>query len=134
MIPQNLLKPRTAPRLWGWLLITLALLACVWAIAPHQLPVSLYKLSLVTLAAVVGYWLDRSLFPYARPGTLMDSSMLGGNDEPRFRLAIEADHFPDDGALEELTAEPEPSLVFALAMLRRAVIVGCAMLAMGLGA
>ena len=60
------------PRLSGWLLITLALLAAVWAIAPQQLPVSLYKLSLVTLAAVVGYWIDRSLFPYARPAYLLD--------------------------------------------------------------
>ena len=58
------------PRLWGWLLMTLVLLAAVWLIAPQQLPVSLYKLSLVTLAAVVGYWLDRSLFPYARPDTM----------------------------------------------------------------
>jgi hypothetical protein len=37
---------------------------------------------------------------------------------------------------EYLTAvsAAEPSLVFGLAMLRRAIIVGCAMLAMGLGA
>lgn len=58
------------PRLSGWLLITLLLLLAVWLLAPQQLPVSLYKLSLVTLAAVVGYWLDRSLFPYGRPDDL----------------------------------------------------------------
>lgn len=58
------------PRLSGWLLITLLLLAAVLMLAPQQLPVSLYKLSLVTLAAVVGYWLDRSLFPYGRPDEL----------------------------------------------------------------
>ena len=28
----------------------------------------IYKLALITLAAVLGYWLDRSLFPKARPG------------------------------------------------------------------
>lgn len=61
------------PRLSGWLLITLLLLAAVWLLAPQQLPVSLYKLSLVTLAAVVGYWLDRSLFPYGRPDDLQVS-------------------------------------------------------------
>lgn len=88
-----------SPRLSGWVLMTIVLLAAVWAIAPQQLPVSLYKLSLVTLAAVVGYWLDRSLCPYARP-----------------------DHVDD-----------EPNIM-AAAMLRRAIIVGCAMLAMGLGA
>jgi Putative 2/3 transmembrane domain holin len=87
------------PRLSGWLVITLVLLACVWVVAPHQLPVSLYKLSLVTLASVVGYWIDRSLFPYARPDKVPGYNGLPG-----------------------------------IAMLRRAIIVGCAMLAMGLGA
>ena len=94
-----------APRLSGWLLITLVLLACVWAIAPHQLPVSLYKLSLVTLAAVAGYWIDRSLFPYARP----DSYLMGMMRADQLQL-------------------------MGMAMLRRAIIVGAAMLAMGLGA
>lgn len=97
-------KQINAPRLSGWLLITLVLLACVWAIAPQQLPVSLYKLSLVTLAAVVGYWIDRSLFPYARPDIFF-----------QYRTV------------------PATTLL-AAAMIRRAIIVGCAMLAMGLGA
>ncbi len=88
-----------APRLSGWIIITLVLLACVWVVAPHQLPVSLYKLSLVTLASVVGYWIDRSLFPYARPDKVPGVDGLPG-----------------------------------MAMIRRAIIVGCAMLAMGLGA
>ncbi len=88
-----------APRLSGWLLITLGLLACVWLLAPHQLPVTLYKLSLVTLAAVMGYHIDRSLFPYARPDRVPGFDSLPG-----------------------------------LCMIRRAIIVGCAMLAMGLGA
>ena len=92
------------PRLWGWFLITLALLAAVWCIAPQQLPVSLYKLSLVTLAAVVGYWLDRSLFPYARPDAI------------------------------RIQPVPDQHCIMGAAMLRRAIIVGCAMLAMGLGA
>ena len=74
--------------------------------SPQQLPVSLYKLSLVSLAAVVGYWLDRSLFPYARPDRFMGEC---------YDLAI-AGHLA------------------AVSMIRRAVIVGCAMLAMGLGA
>lgn len=88
------------PRLAGWLVIALVLLAAVWAVAPQQLPVSLYKLSLVALAAVVGYWIDRSIFPYARPDAfaLFDTKLM------------------------------------AAAMVRRAIVVGCAMLAMGLGA
>jgi hypothetical protein len=122
-----------APRLWGWALITLVLLVAVWVLAPQQLPLSLYKLSLVTLAAVVGYWLDRSLFPYARPDKFLCSDMLPDTlpdaepapnwDEQKQLLYA---HLIDDGS--------EPSIVLGLAMLRRAVIVGCAMLAMGLGA
>lgn len=57
-------------RMLDWLLIAAALVVVVALIAPHQLGVTLYKLSLVSLAAVVGYWIDRSLFPYARPDEL----------------------------------------------------------------
>ncbi|MBY0466661.1 MAG: putative holin [Burkholderiales bacterium] len=117
------------PRLSGWTLITIALLLAVWALAPQQLPVSLYKLSLVSLAAVIGYWLDRSIFPYARPDSLMCSSMLDGEPEP-----VPKWEMGDETVGLALTAERAESLVFGLAMLRRAVIVGCAMLAMGLGA
>jgi len=88
------------PRMADWLLITLVLLAAIAVLSPQQLPVSLYKLSLITMAAVVGYWIDRSLFPYARP------------DNPQL-----------------LTAP----VMQACAMLRRAIIVGCAMLAVSLG-
>lgn len=113
MTPQKFLNKRIQPpRLSGWLIITLVLLACVWAIAPQQLPVSLYKLSLVTLAAVVGYWIDRSLFPYARPHTVLE--------------------LDDHG--EEVTTGDDALRWMGMAMLRRAIIVGAAMLAMGLGA
>ena len=59
------------PRLFGWLIATVLLLAVIGLLYPHQLPVSLYKLSLVTMAGVAGYWLDRSLFPYARPDSFI---------------------------------------------------------------
>ena len=54
-------------RMAEWLLISVLLLLAIASIAPQQLGVSLYKLSLITTAACVGYWIDRSLFPYARP-------------------------------------------------------------------
>ncbi|MFL3998634.1 putative holin, partial [Pseudomonas aeruginosa] len=48
--------------------VTLVLLIILAAIRPEQLQVVTYKLVLVTLGAVAGYWIDRSLFPYvARP-------------------------------------------------------------------
>lgn len=57
-------------RMLDWLAAAILLTAAIALIAPQQLPVTLYKLSLVSLAAVAGYWIDRSLFPYARPDDL----------------------------------------------------------------
>jgi hypothetical protein len=114
---------RRLPRLSGWLLITLALMLAVLVIAPHQLPVSLYKLSLVSLAGVVGYWLDRSLFPYARPDVFLQLEAT----------EAEQDEGPNACTLE---AQADDTLLrlMGLAMLRRAIIVAAAMVAMGLGA
>lgn len=126
-----------SPRLLGWLIATALLFVVIALLAPQQLPVSLYKLSLVTTAGVVGYWLDRSLFPYARPDALMG---LVATDDVETLAALHHDS-DDPDTLEhalEVEAEFDPTwpgqLVFGLAMLRRAVIVAAAMLAMGLGA
>lgn len=115
------------PRLSGWAVITVLLLVAVWLLAPQQLPVSLYKLSLVTLAAVIGYWLDRSLFPYARPDTFQqfEDAILADDD------AIAANNGDPDVLV---TIGSSTDVLFAAAMIRRALIVGAAMLAMGLGA
>lgn len=113
------------PRLSGWLIVSLALAAAVLLIAPHQLPVSLYKLSLVTLAGVVGYWLDRSLFPYARPDVFLPAEV----DAQALQVCT------DEGDRCELVVESHATTVLmAAAMLRRAIIVAATMLAMGLGA
>lgn len=40
--------------------------------AGSLMAVSLYKLHLATLAAWMGYWADRFIFPYARPGEEVD--------------------------------------------------------------
>lgn len=98
------------PRLFGLFIFNLLLIGVLYALAPQQLPVTLYKLSLVTLAALVGYWLDRALFPYARPDALLKSFSLGA----------------------PMLANRD--IAFTVACLRRAIIIGCAMLAMGLGA
>jgi hypothetical protein len=111
------------PRLLGTLAMAIALSVLVYLVAPHQLPVTLYKISLIATAAVAGYWLDRALFPYARPDgylaePLPDRYAKGQNSIDG------ADYQVNDGY----------ELVFAGAILRRAIIVGCAMLAVGLGA
>jgi hypothetical protein len=53
-----------------WIAISVLLTIAIALLAPQQLGVTLYKLSLVALAAVAGYRIDRSLFPYARPDDL----------------------------------------------------------------
>lgn len=126
--PPRLPIHQRLPRLSGWMLITICLMVGILALAPQQLPVTMYKLSLVTLAAVVGYWIDRSLFPYARPDVFLTDDML---PDPEPMPQLDADeHIVKLGWLDT----PAPPIVLGLAMLRRAIIVGCAMLAMGLGA
>ena len=60
-------RPYRAPRLTFWTLITIGLLIGLYLIAPSKIAVVLYKAALVTGGAVLAYWIDRALFPYARP-------------------------------------------------------------------
>jgi hypothetical protein len=105
-------------RMGVWLWINLAMLAAVAIIAPHLLPVSLYKLSLITIAAWLAYWLDRALFPYARPDKFM---------QPVYSLGAPNLLFEQPGELAK-------AIGYAAAMLRRALIIAAAMLACALGA
>ena len=112
-----------------WLLLAIVLALAVYLLAPQQLPVSLYKLSLVALAAVAGYWLDRSLFPYARPDVFLALAPFEDADyddagNPHIANHISLECKPDDVLLR----------LMGVCMLRRAIIVAAAMLAMGLGA
>lgn len=52
---------RNLPRMWDWSLLTVALFAMVAWLAPQQLNVVLYKALLVSIAAVMTYWVDHSL-------------------------------------------------------------------------
>lgn len=115
IIPAWLRAPRTST----WLLLAAILLACIAVIAPPQLPVVLYKASLVSLAAVLGYWLDRALFPYARPDGYLARDWRFGTDEP------------EDGVDYPVVAGY--IRVFTAAMIRRALIVGCVVLGIAAG-
>lgn len=64
------LNKKTPPRLLNWAVFTAVLLTGVWVLAPQQITVVLYKISLVTLGVVLAYWLDRALFPSMRPHAL----------------------------------------------------------------
>lgn len=116
------------PRLFWWLMATIVLMTIIGMLYPQQIPVSLYKLSLITMAGVVGYWLDRSIFPYARPDAFIEHI-----DPVDNAAACDVD-LDGDCKLIPFEIASGDGFVFAMAMLRRAVIVGCAMLAIGLGA
>lgn len=58
-----------APRLTVWLVasIVLAILAYATRQSDPLLSVTFYKAHLMSLGGWGGYWLDRLIFPYARP-------------------------------------------------------------------
>ncbi|MFZ6775815.1 putative holin [Undibacterium sp. Ji83W] len=113
------------PRMTDWLIAALLLSVLVLAFSPAQIPVSLYKLSLITIAGVVGYWLDRSLFPYARPDSFLATDIESLED------IEEVEDPPLQFKLERFL---QNDLLAAASMWRRAFIVGTAMIAVGLGA
>ena len=115
------------PRLASWWTVALVLSIVVLFFAPAQLPVTLYKLNLIALAAVAGYWIDRSIFPYARPN--IDALRL-------------LEPLPVITATEVEAAEGEflyanhygELYYFAATQIRRALIVSATVLAAALGA
>lgn len=103
-------------RMSGWLYLSLGLAVAILLLAPYQLPVTLYKLSLITTGAWLGYWLDRALFPYARPGCL-----IGWYSSP-------------GGPGVVLTLSEPQAKAFGAAMLRRALIIAAVVIGVALGA
>lgn len=102
------------PRLADWMLIAVGLLLVIAFIQPHQLHVVLYKSCLVALGGVVGYWIDRRLFPYARPHEAVG----------KYNRAISRSD--EDAAFGY-------GLLAALATIRRAVVVLACVLGLTLG-
>lgn len=107
------------PRLFSWILFSTLMLAGLYFTSPQQAEVAFYKFALVISAAIAGYWFDRLLFPYARPDGYLKKFWQQGSDEP-----IDAADFE---VVEQYNR------VFAAAMIRRAIIVGCTILAVSLG-
>jgi len=114
---------RRLPRTTSWLIAACVLLSAVAVISPVQLPVILYKGALVSLAAVLGYWLDRSLFPYARPDGYLVSDWRDDVNAPNHVPSGRVDYPVVSGY----------HWIFAAALLRRAVVVGAAMAGVALG-
>ena len=109
-----------APRSSLFLVLAVVLLACIAVVSPVQLPVALYKLTLIALAAVIGYWLDRALFPYARPDSFLWRDWRKGTEEP-------------EGDVDYPVAKAEYMAAYCVAQLRRAIVVGCVVLGVAAG-
>ena len=109
-----------APRNSIFILLATALLALIALVSPVQLPVVAYKAALITLAAVLGYWLDRVLFPYARPDSYLFRDWRHGTDEP-------------EGDVDFPVAKPEYIGAFCVAQIRRAIIVGSVVIGVAAG-
>ena len=108
-----------APRNSLFLILAAVLLAAIAALSPVQLPVVLYKAALISLAAVLGCWLERGLIAYARPDSDLERDWRLGTDEPEG----DADYRVASGHERAFTA----------AMLRRSIVVGCVVIGVALG-
>ncbi|MEI7408742.1 putative holin [Pectobacterium aroidearum] len=111
---RNIFRLTRLKRLIGWQLTAVLLLAVIALVSPQQLPVVIYKISLITLAAVLGYWLDRSLFPKAALGQYLV-------------------HGPELMARGEYPVKNGYQRIFAAALIRRAIIVAAVCLAVAMG-
>jgi hypothetical protein len=108
-----------APRALTWLLLAAVLLALVAVVSPGNLPVVLYKCALVAIGAVIGYWVDRMVAPYARPDAYLVRDWRLGSTEPEG----DADYPIVPGYMP----------AFCAASIRRALIVGVCVLGLTLG-
>jgi hypothetical protein len=69
-------KNERFPRLWKTALATALALAVLGWLAIDQLGIIYKKSILVAVAAVLGYYIDRAAFPYARPHDFKDGSIF----------------------------------------------------------
>ncbi|QBH95756.1 hypothetical protein EKN56_06415 [Limnobaculum zhutongyuii] len=120
----SLLKSVRQHRLLTWALATVILLGVIAVLSPQQLPVTLYKLSLVSLAAVIGYHLDRALFPYASPGSYLVDNWKAISAHPINGVDKLEPEYPVISGYQR---------IFAAVLLRRAIVVMAVILGVTLG-
>lgn len=116
------------PRMTHWLVLSMVLFAVAMYVAsahPGSLvAVSLYKVHMVSLAGWCAYWLDRALFPYARPHDFLAEEDSGF--APTAPLGQEH--------AELIVGESLFASIAGLVMLRRALVTLGVLLCIGLGA
>lgn len=133
------IKKLSQIRLFKWYLVAITLFAIITLLSPQQLPVVAYKLSLVLLSAVVGYHLDRALFPYASPGGYLynDWKEFGPDFYTKQYIeSLENNEHPeamDSKMCAEYPVLDEYRTLFAVVLIRRALIVSAVILGVTLG-
>jgi hypothetical protein len=105
-----------APRLSLWLVVSilLAVLAYTTRQSEALLSITFYKAHLMSLGGWGGYWLDRMIFPYARPHAFIEPPVV---IEPY-----------------EIVPAPHLNESARAASLRRAIIVAASLICVGLAA
>lgn len=115
-------------RLLKWYLVSIILFAIITLFSPQQLPVVIYKLSLVLLSAVIGYHLDRALFPYASPGSYLLFNWKEGPYKRGYGEVNKGENY--DVAYPVIN---NYQIIFAVVLIRRALIVSAVILGVTLG-
>ncbi|MDX1464104.1 MAG: putative holin [Halomonas sp.] len=103
-------------RVSAWLVAGMVLAFLIIETHPDLLDRLLWSLALLALGTWLGYWIDRTLFPYARPGDLYRAAN---------RLAAGNVHVPEGGRWMRREA--------SLAALRRAAVVIVVLFLLSLG-
>lgn len=62
-------------RAFPWLVGAAVTTMAIAVIAPQQLGVLIWSLSKLSFGAYLGYWVDRSIFHYARPDEVADDKI-----------------------------------------------------------
>lgn len=97
-----------------WLVFALIATAVVFVLAPHQIGLLVWSLSKLCFGAYLGYWIDRTIYPYARPHDLFHAAERYEGQ----KLRRAANHLRHQASL---------------ATLRRAAVMAAAIVALGLG-
>ncbi len=115
-------------RLIKWYVLAIILFSIITLFSPQQLPVVIYKLSLVLLSAVIGYHLDRALFPYASPGSYLLFNWKNGPYKRGYGEVNGGENY--DVAYPVINNYQN---IFSVVLIRRAIIVSAVILGVTLG-
>lgn len=77
-------------RMSSWGMVAVALAVLVFMTMPQEIGVAHWKLALLSVAAYLGYWVDRAAFPYARPHKFVadDTDWVWTKDDPQGHVFV----------------------------------------------